>query len=140
MATEITPYLFLGSIKDAKDKRYTYIINVSDQSYTKPHTPVITLLANDVPSFKISKYFDVFNDILRGIEMRKEVALVHCIQGISRSATMAASHLMYRYGMTAKEAVDTLIKKRSIVNPNEGFLKQLHNYDRLIKRRTSTLD
>jgi protein-tyrosine phosphatase len=138
MANRITPYIFLGSLEDAKDRRYNYIVNVSDQSYTKPYTPVITLLSNDISSFKIDKYFDVFCDMMYGMEQRRESCLVHCMQGISRSATMVAAYLIRRYGMTAVQAVEELRQKRHIVNPNPGFMKMLQKYHKKLSVASSS--
>lgn len=50
--------------------------------------------------------------------------VVHCYQGVSRSATIVAAFLMLKRGMSAEEALKTLRKKREIF-PNEGFLNQL---------------
>ena len=135
--SHILPYLYLGSIKDAKDRRYNYIVNVSDQSYTKPYTPVITLLSDDIPTYKISKYFSAFNDLMNGFEARRETCLVHCIQGISRSATIVAAYLMYKYNMTPSEAISYIRQKREIVNPNPGFMRQLTNYHAKLRRASS---
>ena len=52
--------------------------------------------------------------------------------GISRSATVVISYMMKEY---EKELCQTLIdvkEKRSIVNPNQGFIKQLEVYEGMI--------
>jgi len=58
--------------------------------------------------------------------------LVHCIMGISRSATITIAYLMIKKGLKAKEAVKKVKKARDI-RPNNGFLKQIAqlNNDRL---------
>lgn len=54
--------------------------------------------------------------------------LVHCIMGISRSATITIAYLMIKKGLRAKEAVEKVKKARDI-RPNNGFLKQLAQLD-----------
>lgn len=54
--------------------------------------------------------------------------LIHCIMGISRSATIAIAYLMIKKRFKAKEAVEKVKKARDI-KPNNGFLKQLVQLD-----------
>ncbi len=49
---------------------------------------------------------------------------VHCVQGLSRSASMVIAYLMLHQEMTVTEAMRHVRKTRA-VHPNEGFLKQL---------------
>lgn len=50
------------------------------------------------------------------------------MMGISRSAILVASYLMIFQNMTIMEALTSIRKKRAI-NPNEGFLKQLREFN-----------
>lgn len=54
--------------------------------------------------------------------------LVHCIMGISRSATITIAYLIIKKGLRAKEALEKVKKGRDI-RPNDGFLKQLAQLD-----------
>lgn len=56
------------------------------------------------------------------------IVLIHCIMGISRSATIAIAYLIIKKGFRAKEAVEKVKKARDI-RPNNGFLKQLVQLD-----------
>ncbi|PPQ73826.1 hypothetical protein CVT26_012141 [Gymnopilus dilepis] len=51
--------------------------------------------------------------------------LVHCVMGISRSATVVAAYLMQSRNMTAHEALNFVKKVRPQAHPNYGFVKQL---------------
>lgn len=53
---------------------------------------------------------------------------MHCHQGISRSATLVLAYLMIHKGMSAKQAVQIVRKKREIY-PNEGFFQQLSDLE-----------
>lgn len=68
-------------------------------------------------------------------EPRKQVVLflagkvlVVSMMGISRSAVIVAAYLMIFQNMTIMEALTAIRKKRPI-NPNEGFLKQLREFN-----------
>lgn len=53
---------------------------------------------------------------------------VHCMVGISRSATCVLAYLMIKKGMTAEDAIRT-VRKNRYVRPNDGFLQQLAQLD-----------
>ncbi|KAM3477487.1 hypothetical protein MY5147_002668 [Beauveria neobassiana] len=50
--------------------------------------------------------------------------LVHCREGISRSATVVIAYLMRKYGLSADEALAEVKAKRK-VKPNSNFMDQL---------------
>lgn len=50
--------------------------------------------------------------------------LVHCLMGLSRSATSVLAFLMIKRAMSVKEAVQQVCQHR-FIRPNEGFLLQL---------------
>lgn len=56
---------------------------------------------------------------------------------MSRSATIVISYLMKRFAeMNLEKALRYVKSKRPIVNPNDGFIRQLRNYEKvLIKER-----
>ncbi|PVI07801.1 dual specificity protein phosphatase 12 [Periconia macrospinosa] len=57
--------------------------------------------------------------------------LVHCAMGKSRSATCVVAYLMHKYNINVSEALDQVRQARSIVEPNEGFMKQLEMYGQM---------
>ncbi|VDC06150.1 unnamed protein product [Peniophora sp. CBMAI 1063] len=52
--------------------------------------------------------------------------LVHCVMGVSRSATVIAAYLMKQRKITPSEALAVIAKRRPQIFPNYGFVKQLH--------------
>ncbi|KIY65056.1 DSPc-domain-containing protein [Cylindrobasidium torrendii FP15055 ss-10] len=51
--------------------------------------------------------------------------LVHCVMGISRSATVVSAYLMKTHNMTSTAAIAFTRKARASIRPNYGFIKQL---------------
>lgn len=72
-----------------------------------------------------------------GPNSRKHVAkktgrvLVHCALGISRSVTIAAAYIMWKWGICASRALQHMQKKRSMSSPNESFIDQLLVWEEL---------
>ena len=51
--------------------------------------------------------------------------LVHCGAGVSRSAALVIAYLMRRFTWPAERARQHARARRSLVNPNQGFWRQL---------------
>ena len=60
-----------------------------------------------------------------------ENTLVHCQQGISRSATIVTAYLMATNGWTTDRALSFLKSHRPQANPNFGFRNQLRLFERM---------
>lgn len=70
-------------------------------------------------SIKESNYF-----ITKAFSNKGKV-LIHCQQGVSRSASLMIAYLMDKRGMNYHEALGIVKGKRRIVAPNKGFEFQL---------------
>ena len=57
--------------------------------------------------------------------------LVHCQSGVSRSCTAVCAYLIKHRLMTASEAISFCVARRPIVEPNDGFIKQLKKYEKI---------
>lgn len=58
----------------------------------------------------------------------KGKVLVHCMWGMSRSATCVIYLLMMKYNYSFPKAFMFVKNKRPIIQPNSGFLKQLNSF------------
>jgi protein-tyrosine phosphatase len=70
----------------------------------------------------------VFYDAIHFIEdarQKKGKVYVHCVQGISRSATICLAYLIHSRKMTYNEGFNYIKEKREIANPNMTFIAQL---------------
>ncbi|EJT75626.1 hypothetical protein GGTG_05559 [Gaeumannomyces tritici R3-111a-1] len=65
---------------------------------------------------------------------RPRAVLVHCVMGISRSATAVAAFLMHQYGMSRDQALGHIAKRRPQINPNGAFQKQLLDWHDKMRR------
>ena len=76
--------------------------------------------------------FSLFYRVIRAIEAARRAggaALLHCHQGVSRSATFAIAYLMWAAEMPFKEAYAYARAVRPIVSPNAGFTCQLVEWE-----------
>ena len=63
------------------------------------------------------------------MEDEKLNVLVHCQEGRSRSTSMVVCYLIRYHSMTVNSALATIAARRSLVQPNEGFLAKLRDYE-----------
>lgn len=61
--------------------------------------------------------------------------LVHCKMGVSRSASTVIAYAMKEYGWSLEKAYNVVKQKRSIAQPNAGFMKQLAEYEGILDAR-----
>jgi len=142
-ASEIVPRLYISDVFTARkleslrELSITHIVTVMDHIVLFPielevktlHVRVDDLPSSDLLS-KLHKTTDFITDALKDENAR---VLVHCWQGVSRSASVAAAYLIARENMTTDAAVELLKSKRRIVQPNIGFLRQLKQYEILVR-------
>lgn len=61
--------------------------------------------------------------------------MVHCKMGISRSGSTVVAYAMKQQHWPLDAALAYVKERRSIVKPNEAFMKQLQTYDGILKAR-----
>jgi dual specificity phosphatase 12 len=61
--------------------------------------------------------------------------LVHCEQGISRSASVVLAYFMRFHQMTRDQAYVEVKRRRPKINPNPGFWKQLEAFEALLQSK-----
>jgi len=86
----------------------------------------------DIEDHEHQQIAHVFDETIQFIKEGREQGgvLVNCECGVSRSATIVLSFLMATLDLTYEQAYLTLRKKRPSVKPNEGFKRQLLEWDR----------
>lgn len=138
---EVYPGVILGDAKIAMDKAtigqlgVTHILNAAmgqkfNQINTSKHyyhdlsLQFYGINAIDIAGFKLYKFFEAAAEFIENALQSKGKVLVHCQQGLSRSATLVLAFLVTNRHVTLEEAV-SMVRKHRPVRPNDGFLKQL---------------
>ena len=105
----------LGNEKEVK--KYKYF----------EHIEYLKIVIDDEENEDIAKYFTICNKF---ISYNFQNTLVHCHQGISRSATIVIAYLMNTYRTNFDVAFQKLKSVRPVVKPNKGFIRQLESYSK----------
>jgi len=145
--SQITEFLFMGnadqsnSIQELKfDSCITAILNVS---YEVPNKVVLVynslegnykhLPIDDTEEFKIINFFEEASKFIEEQRLNSTTTtpriLVHCRAGVSRSATIVIAYLMRYHKYSLLSALTLVRSRRSIVCPNNGFMRQLKEYE-----------
>lgn len=130
--SEILPNVFLGSSKiryiTNNQNEFDGIVDISCETFETDNSEidVLKLYVDDNDDTFIVDYFEKVNDF---IDSHKKV-LIHCIAGISRSASFTIAYLMSRKQFSLINAIKHIKNKRSIIRPNDGFLLQLVIYEK----------
>uniref|UniRef100_A0A915J784 Protein-tyrosine-phosphatase n=1 Tax=Romanomermis culicivorax TaxID=13658 RepID=A0A915J784_ROMCU len=98
---------------------------------------LIKVNVDDSESSLLKPFFDCVCDKIKMIKESGGKILVHCAAGISRSATLCIVYLMKHEDMSLREAYATVYSKRSIISPNNGFWRQMIEYETELKGSTT---
>ncbi|KAI4873801.1 hypothetical protein NFI96_008520 [Prochilodus magdalenae] len=148
--SKILDYLYLGSewnaanFDELQKNNVGYILNVTmeidnffPEAFTYMNVRVYDVEATDLLSHWNSTYRFISEARKNG-----QAVLVHCKMGVSRSASTVIAFLMKQQGWTLDHALNHVRERRPIVQPNEGFLRQLQTYSGILnasKQRHSLL-
>jgi len=141
---EIVPGLYLGPYAAAGKKNFsrlesagvTHVVCVRqeiERNFIKPNFEpqlkylVITLadscIEAIIPKIKETKEF-IDKSLATGGKV-----LVHCNDGMSRSASLVIAYIMQTYGMDFRSALHYVQQRRFCVQPNDGFEQQLKEFE-----------
>lgn len=145
--SEILPdFLYLGNMWQAQSRQVivnlgiTHIVNASQDVgnvFEKEGVLYHDVKLRDDPDSDIIRFFDStfrFIDHARHTHTtghsndgrtRPCRVLVHCTQGVSRSATLVVMYLMRARRWSLVQAFNYAHEARGVILPNEGFLRQL---------------
>ncbi|KAI1301713.1 Dual specificity protein phosphatase 8 [Halotydeus destructor] len=146
--TKILPFLYLGSQNDSMNKQLlrdlniTYELNVSNscpKSEFVAEASFLRIPVNDNYTEKLLPHFPKAFHFLDLVRESSGCALVHCLAGISRSATIAIAYVMKHLGLSCDDAYRYVKSKRPSISPNFNFLGQLLEYEKqLVSLRAET--
>ncbi|KAH3745866.1 dual specificity protein phosphatase 15 [Pelomyxa schiedti] len=112
------------------------IANLDDHlSMFDPTVQVAAIQLPDEASADICVYFDQAIAFIHECIEQGGKVLVHCVWGMSRSATIVAAYVMQALAMEWLVALRCVQLERPVVFPNVGFAKQLATFGNLLRER-----
>ncbi|KAG5677145.1 hypothetical protein PVAND_006927 [Polypedilum vanderplanki] len=91
----------------------------------------------DVRESNLIEFFDQVADKIEKTRKKDGKSLVHCVAGVSRSASLVIAYLMKYSNMSLKQAFHHVRSIRPQVRPNVGFFKQLIEYEQRLFNTTT---
>lgn len=152
---EIVPGLYLGPYAAAMKNKYetlkeqgiTHIVCIRqdvEARFIRPNFPehfeYLLLNIADKATENIIQHFIKVKEFLDNCFRQGGRALVHGNAGISRSAAMVIAFIMERYGLSYRQASSHVQLKRFCINPNEGFVRQLIEFEPIYRARMSQMN
>lgn len=148
--SEIFSYLYLGSewnasnLEELQRNRVTQILNVTREidNFFPETFKYLNIRVLDEESTNLLPYWKETHSFISTAKRQNTCVLVHCKMGVSRSASTVIAYAMKEYEWTLEQALKHVKERRSIVQPNAGFLRQLQTYQGILgasKQRHSYL-
>ncbi|KAM9741177.1 protein phosphatase Slingshot homolog 3 [Menidia menidia] len=138
--SKIFDYLYLGSewnaanSEELQKNNVGYILNVTreidnffPESFTYMNIRVYDVEATDL----LCHWPDTYN-FINTARKSGQAVLVHCKMGVSRSASTVIAYAMKQQHWSLDVALAFVRDRRSIIKPNEGFMKQLQTYSGIL--------
>ncbi|OWZ09044.1 Dual specificity phosphatase [Phytophthora megakarya] len=147
-------FLFLGNMWQAQCKQViqhlgiTHVVNATrkvDNVFQKDGVKYFNAKLADKPEENIAQFFNALFEFIAQAERSKTAngkrcrVLVHCTQGISRSATLVTLYVMRAYHYSLAQAFNFVRSGRGVVVPNEGFLRALLREERRLFNNKSSV-
>jgi len=137
---ELTPYLYLcaGCAIQSNHKKIvamgiTCIVNISSELNTYiQNIDYVQIPVNDKPSTNLLCFFRCVANLIQANAEAGGKTIVHCVVGVSRSASLCIAYFITYLNQTFYEALDWVRSQRFIINPNKGFRKQLKKYEDIL--------
>ena len=131
----VIPRIYISSLRLAdnetalRKKGITHVLSVCPMRPTHYGGITYKLVSiSDSPDHRIDLRFQECFIFIRDALSIGGSVLVHCFQGVSRSASIILAYLITYNNMSLPQSLRFLKQKRPQINPNPGFLQQLRNY------------
>ena len=142
---KITDKIYLGGIKGLSESDY----------FEKENIDSILSVTNDLPEVNIDKKINrklidigdlfseniikYFKECIEFIEKNNKT-FIHCTCGVSRSASIVLAYLMWKSHSSFNDTYLFVKKRRPEIDPNNGFRRQLNNFQKLLEDNNYDLD
>jgi len=137
--TRILPFLYLGSAEDSQNAGplnsygIEFILNVSVTAPDSPHVVkarYMKIPVQDSTSENLVDWFQSAFDFIDQVKKCDGKVLIHCVGGVSRSATIAVGYVMRHLQLSLDNAYRLVKEKRPTISPNLNFMGQLLEYEK----------
>lgn len=142
--SQIKEHLYLTSARGATEKNIrlqgiTLVINCTLEipDFKAEDLKCIRVPVEDSKSANLAAHFDSVSDLIESEKNKGGSTLIHCVAGVSRSATLCIAYLIKCYEMTLKDAYQLVKSKRFVIRPNVAFFRQLIDYEHRIHGKTT---
>ncbi|KAM9835328.1 protein phosphatase Slingshot homolog 3 isoform X2 [Syngnathus typhle] len=138
--SKIFDYLYLGSewnaanFEELQKNNVGYILNVTreidnffPESFTYMNIRVYDVEATDL----LPHWTDTYS-FINAARKSGQAVLVHCKMGVSRSSSTVIAYAMKQQRWSLDVALAYVRDCRSIIKPNDGFMKQLQTYSGIL--------
>ena len=141
--SKIKDRLYLGDEAGAKDvdglkkREITFVCGFTKESDYE-HDPDIDyhhVSIVDSSTTSLLELFDPIYDLIKCSIDYGDVVYVHCLAGVSRSASIVIAYLMRDNNWSYAYAYRYVKSKRQCICPNPGFVRQLKVYRAILRRK-----
>lgn len=147
---KVLDYLYISNYASACNKASMKAAGITHVITLIPGVPpmfpddfcYLVVEVRDRPHIQISEQFQRCTDFIKEAKKSGGKVLVHCLKGISRSATIVCAYLITEVKQTPSQALAYVKARRAVVNPNIGFCDQLNTLyvrSRGMKRRRASV-
>jgi atypical dual specificity phosphatase len=145
--SELVPGLYISGVSaltpvNMKAFRISLIVNATNEVPNLKSLGEIQRLKlwiDDVSTENLSAHFDVVADQIHAVIQDGGNVLVHCVAGVSRSATICLAYLTKYHCRSLRDSYHLMCSKRLMVRPNIGFWRQLINFEQIIKKNAGSV-
>ncbi|KAJ6548551.1 protein-tyrosine phosphatase-like protein [Mycena capillaripes] len=134
-----TGALYLGSLAAILEPELlhahhiTHIVQVFEMPWDTDGFAFHRIDMDDSPSAALLPHLAPACDYIRAALARGENVLVHCHQGVSRSASIVIAYLIRDRGMGYDAAYEFAKSRRACIRPNPGFVATLREWEVVCK-------
>ncbi|KAK7922778.1 hypothetical protein WMY93_009680 [Mugilogobius chulae] len=138
--SQIFDYLYLGSewnaanFEELQKNNIGYILNVTREidNFFPASFTYMNIRVYDVEETDLLSHWPDTYSFINTARKSGQGVFVHCKMGISRSASTVIAYAMKQYRWPLDVALAYVKERRSIIKPNEGFMKQLQTYSGIL--------
>lgn len=146
--SEVFPFLYLGAKDDLseskiKKSKITHVLNAT-KDLEKPtiieKENFLRIPVLDSQCETILTFLEECVDYIDQRRIKNEKVLVHCVAGISRSATISIAYTMKHLKMNVDRAYEYVKRCRPEISPNLGFMGQLLEYQKKLEGESEIIE